>query len=336
MSSTKNIFSIFLTAVFIILSSCGRESEKKDTKKTGSEPTSAWDEKISADSTNPDLYNQRAKYFLEKNNPKAALADAQKAFTLDSSKSEYYITLADAYFASNKTRLTKETLERCIKKDPENSNAIMKLAELLLYVKQNKESISYLNMALKLDQYNAKAYFMKGMNFKEIGDTASAISSMETATEQDPNYYAAYMQLGLLNAAKKNPIAVDYYNNALRLQPTSNEALYDKAKFFQDFGDIKNAVETYNQLLKVNPKHKNAQFNLGVINLVLLKEPKEAIKYFTDAISSDDRYVEAYYARGLAFEKIGLKSNAMDDFTTALLINPDYQDARTSLEKYRK
>ena len=78
---------------------------------------------------------------------------------------------------------------------------------------------------------------MKGMNYKEIKDTAKAISSMQTAVEQDQTYYSAYIQLGILCAAQKNPLAVQYYKNAMRIQPNSTEAWYDLGKYYQDVKD---------------------------------------------------------------------------------------------------
>src|SRR6185369_1058886 len=149
-----------------------------------------------------------------------------------------------------------------------NVDAMLKLAELYFYVKKYDKSIEYINMALKINKYNAKAYFMKGMNYKEIKDTAKAISSMQTAVEQDQTYYNAYMQLGILNAAQKNPLAVQYYKNALRIQPNSTEAWYDIGKYYQDVMDWTQASEAYATLLKIDPKYKNAFYNLGVINLV--------------------------------------------------------------------
>ena len=56
---------------------------------------------------------------------------------------------------------------------------------------------------LKIDETIAKGYFLKGMCYKESGDTTRAISSFQTACEQDNQYYDAYVETGRLFAAKK-------------------------------------------------------------------------------------------------------------------------------------
>lgn len=328
-----------LLFVFFIafISSCDKKTGEGTSGNNDSIPPqlAELNEKIEDEPSNAANYHERAKYFFERRNFKSAIPDAEKALQLDSSKIDYYLSLSDIYFTSNRTRLSKETLEKGVKKFPNNTDALLKLAELMLYVKQHEESIKYINQALKQDQYIAKAYFMKGMNFKEMGDTASAISSMETAVEQDQQYYAAYVQLGLLYAAKKNPLSLDYYNNALKLKPNSKEVLYNIGKFHQDNKKYDKAIDAYNYLLKVDSTYKHAHFNLGVINLAYLNKPEEAIKHFTNATRVDDHYAEAFFGRGTAFELEGYPKQAEDDYVTALLINPDYEPARESLDKLR-
>jgi tetratricopeptide (TPR) repeat protein len=224
-------------------------------------------------------------------------------------------------------------LEKCIKLDDKNVDAMLKLAELYFYVNKNDKSFEYINMALKINKYNAKAYFLKGMNYKEIKDTTKAISSMQTAVEQDQTYYNAYIQLGILNAAQRNPLAVQYYKNALRIQPNSTEAWYNLGKFYQDVEDWKQATDAYNTLLKIDPKYKNARYNLAVINLVGTKDYNKALEYFTEAIKADPTYIEAYYGRGVCYQTMKDKKNAAIDFQACLSIDPKFEKADIALKQ---
>ena len=313
----------------------GDDNGSTDTTSADSAPAAleALNKQLLADPNNPDLYHQRAKYHLEKNKDvNSALRDMGSALKIDSTKADYFLTLSDLYFTMNKTGNAKAALEKAIEVDPKNTEAMLKLAELYLYVRKHQESINYINQALKIDQYNARGYFMKGMNYKEIGDTSLAISSMETAVEQDPQYYAAYVQLGLLYAAKKNPLAESYYNNALRLKPNSLEVLYNKAKFYQDMGNWNAAIQGYTELLKLDPSYKYAHFNLGVIHLVNLKVYDQALTHFSNAIQSDPNYKEAYYGRGTAYQSLGDVQNAAKDYSAALRIDPSYEPAAQALK----
>jgi tetratricopeptide (TPR) repeat protein len=335
----KVIFSILSFCGFVLLTSCGGDGSKSQTAAADSanakspEALQKLNAQINQNPNDADLYHQRAKYYFFDKNFTAGLDDMNKVMSLDSSKAVYFLTLSDLYFVTNQTAKSKRALEKCIQLDNQNVEAILKLAELYLYVTKYDKSIEYINMALKINEHNAKAYFMKGMNYKELKDTMRAISSMQTAVEQDQQYYNAYIQLGLLHAAKRNVLAVDYYKNALRIQPASTEAWYDLAKFYQDVQEWKQAIEGYNKLLKIDPNYKNAHYNLGVIYLVGLKEYQLALNHFSDAIKIDTHYTEAYYGQGLCYQAMGDKKNAMLAFQTCLSINPQFELASIALKK---
>ncbi len=340
MKHTKFIF--FLPVFFLLFCAC--DSTETAQKKTVNDTTTIktpeeLNQLNSAIAANPGddvLYNKRAKYYYSTNNLTAGFQDIEKALSLDSTKAEYYLTLSNFYFSANKTSNAKTALEKCISLDEKNVGALLKLAELYLYVTKYNKAIEYINKALKIDMYNSSGYFMKGMCYKELKDTAKAISSMQTAVEQDKQYYHAYMQLGILCAAQKNRLAVDYYKNAIRIQPKSIEAWYDLGKYYQDINDADNAIETYKTLLKFDPDNKFVHHNMGVIYLTSLKLNEKAIESFTNAINSDPKYVEAYYGRGLTYQTIGDKKNAIANFQSCLAITPDYELAQVALKKLNK
>ena len=330
--------TIAVLASLMIFTSCGDNKKAEKEIKTDSVKSEipaelkAINEKLLKSPNDPELYNQRAKYFVGLQAYNDALTDMTRAINMDSSKADYYLTISNIYFAVNRSGEAKKALEKCISLEPENTEAILKLAELYLYVRKNEKSIELINQALRKDKYNAKAYFLKGMNFKEMKDTARAISSMNTAVEQDQQYYNAYMQLGLLTAAQGNKVAVEYYKNALRIQPKSSEAWYDLGKFYQDIKDYDNAIGTYTTLLTFE-NNLSALYNMGVIHLVGLKQYSKALEYFTAAINVDPKYVEAYYGRGLCYRSMNDPKKAAAEFQTCLSLNPDYAPAKVALGK---
>ncbi len=337
----KNIFTIGCLLSAIMFASCNNEQKQNETKTqdTTSVKTPAQlselNTQLLANPNSGTLLNKRANYYLNKNNFNEAMQDITKAISIDSSQSDYFLTLSNVYFMTNQTGNSKSALEKSIKLDDKNVEAILKLAELYLYVKKNDKSIDYINMALKIDKYNAKAYFMKGMNFKEKHDTARAISSMQTAVEQDQTYYNAYIQLGLLCAAQHNPLASQYYKNAIKINPKSTEAWYDLGKYEQDEGYWNKALEAYNELLKVDGRYKYAHYNMGVIYFMGLKKNEEAIGQFTEAITIEPKYVEAYYARGVVYKEMKNRKKAVEDFNACMAITPEYEPAVVALREMK-
>jgi tetratricopeptide (TPR) repeat protein len=341
--NTKPFFFALCLAVFITFTACDNTTKnnpqalaRDSTASAIPEELKQLNQQLKANPNNAELYHKRALFYMNTKKYSQGLADMLIAVNIDTTNAKYFLTLSDFYFIDNQTSKTKAALEKCIALDDKNTDAFLKLAELYLYVRKYEESIKYINMALKIDQYNAKGYFMKGMNYKELKDTARAISSMQTAVEQDQQYYNAFVQLGMLCAAKKNPLAVEYYKNAIKINPKSIEALYSLAKYYQDTEAFEKSIEAYNNLLKVESKSMNTYYNLGVIHLINLKKYNEAVNYFTTAAQINPKYVQAYYGRALSYQALGNKKQALTDFEACVNINPQFEPAVEELKKYKK
>jgi tetratricopeptide (TPR) repeat protein len=273
------------------------------------------------------LYHKRARIYISLKEFSEAVNDSKRAIRIDSTKPEYYLTLVDAYFIKNDTRLAKELLEIIERKFPDNAEGLLKLGEIYYLVQNYQKAIEYVNKALKIDEHSARAYYIKGTIYRESGDTARAISSLETAVEQDNTYADAFYDIGLMYAARKNPLAFEYYDNVLRLDPNNLNAGYARAKLMQDIGRTDEAIKEYERLIKLNSNCDNCYYNIGAIYLEVKKDPKKALENFTKAIEINPSYVEAYFARGYTYTKLKDKENAKADYNMCLRIEPNYNPA---------
>ena len=292
--------------------------------------------KITSDPKNAGLIHERAKLNVSRKNLSLALADMKTALDMDSTRPEFFLTLSDLYFSLGKSGNSKAALEKCLSIDEKNVEANLKMAELYLLVRSHDRSIDYIDRALKQDPHKARAYFMKGMNFKEMKDTAKAISSFRTAIDQNSEYYEAFMELGIIFSIRKDKLAVSYLSSALSLRPRSIEAIYARSMYFQETGDYNKAIEGYTSILALEPRNKNAHFNLGFIHQEYLHVLNQAIKHYGNAIASDSSYFEAFYNRGLCFETLGNIQAAREDYKKALALNPEYKPAVAGFKRVEK
>lgn len=336
---------LFLIAISVSLFSCkqGTEGVAEDTKRTdslskiiNSPELLALNKKILDNPDDANLYNERAKIYLQFKQLEDAINDTKRAIRMDTTNAAFYLTEADVFFAANETRNAKDVLETVVKKFPENTDGLLKLGELYYFVKQYENAFAKINQALKINENLAKGYYLKGNIYKEIGDTGKAISSLETAIEQDNKNPGIFLDLGLIYAAKKNPLAFEYYDNAISLDPLNSEALYAKAKLFQDINQIKEAVVLYERILKNDPTHVFSLYNLGAIEYGINKNPKKAIEYFTNAINSNPKYTQAYFARGVCYQEIKDNDNARADYSMCLQLTPNYEPAIEGLNSLGK
>lgn len=321
---------IFYSLIPVLLISCepGKEEakteEKKDTSAAGVR-LSGLDQMIAGNADNDSLLYQRALLLISMKRFDEAHRDMQKAVSLDSTKAFYFLTLSDIYFAGNRIMYARNALMKAAELEPQNLKARSKLAEVYFLLKKYNESVEQTAQMLKISPGNALAYFIRGMCYKESGDTTMALSAFQSAVESDRDYYNAHMQLGVLFQLKNNPVCMEYFNNSLRIKPESEEALYGRALFLQENGDYDRAIQDYTQILKINPRNKNAHYNLGYLHYTYLKVYNQAIKHYDDAIAADPNYAEAYYSRGLCYEAVGNIGAAKMDYEKSLQLRPGYE-----------
>ena len=325
-------FCCLLSTIFLF--SCGNNnSEKQKLSSSDSLPPDlvSINQQIDKDRGNPELYFKRAKYFFSEKKFSDAIGDMNIVLKIDSAKPRYYIFLSDLYFTQNKTRDTRDKLRKAISLDTTNTEALMKYSQLFYLLRKYDTAMFYINRSLHYDKANAVANFQKGMILKEWGDTTKAISSFQDAVKIDQKYYDAYMQLGILFAAKKNHMALDYFNDALSIDPNSTETHYAKGKLLQDVGDYDNALAEYNTILQTSPDNQDATFNIGAIYYEQ-KKYDDAIEKFNLTIKRDENFFRGYYGRGRCYEAKKEKDKAIDDYKHCLALKPDFKLASIQMD----
>lgn len=340
----KKLFYFGSILSALLFTACGGKKEEQsaadalhaDSLSTqfNSPELKALNEEILKEPSSADLYSKRAAVYLKLKQFEEAISDSRRAIKLDSLNEKYYLTLVDVFFSNNNTRQAKELLENTEKKFPNNTETLLKLSELYFLVKQYQKAIEYANKALKIDENIARAYYIKGSIYRESGDTAKAISSLVTATEQDNTYKDAFYDLGVIYAAKKNPLAMQYYENAIRLNPSDQGYQYARAKLLQDLDKTDEAIEEYQKIV-AKGSCENCLYNLGAIYLELKKDKKTALDYFTKAIAANPSYLEAYFARAYTYMQLNDKQSARADYELCLKLKPDYEDAARALDNLK-
>jgi tetratricopeptide (TPR) repeat protein len=280
-------FKIIFFSVFFLLfmASCGNHDNTAGHETNNSDPTKLilgdLNKKIETDPGNADLYDSRARYYMYDSQFELALKDINKAVTISPDKAAYYLTLSDVYLLMGKSINSGDALKKALSLDPKNNQAFLRMAKLNLIIKEYKTSMEYIRKAIDVESVNPQAYFTKALVLLETGDTVKAVEDLKKAVDQNQEYFEALMELGELYSMKKDPMAVDYFKNALKIQPGSKEALYMLGMFYQESGQYENAIKTYTSLSRIDSTSRNAPFNIGYIYLVYLKEFNKAVDYFS-------------------------------------------------------
>jgi Cytochrome c biogenesis factor len=109
-------------------------------------------------------------------------------------------------------------------------------------------------------------------------EAAAQIRDLEIATAQKPGDQGAWIDLANLYFDAHQPQkSVAAYEKAVALGPVSPDVWTDYGSMLREAGQAKKAVESFDAALKQNPKHQNALFNKGVVQLHDLKDRAGAL-----------------------------------------------------------
>jgi tetratricopeptide (TPR) repeat protein len=285
---------------------------------------------IMKDSINDKLYYQRGEAYYNLENYDGAIHDLIKAINIDSLQYPYYHLLTDVLLDYYRSKEAVLTMERCVELLPDSRPSLLKLSEVYLILKQYEESSGICNILLSRNQQDPEAYFMLGMNFRAKEDIDRSINAFQTATELNPDLVDAWLILGQLYEEKGDPIAIEYYNSAVNVNPDNIAALHSKAFYLQNNNKLPEAIELYRHISTIDKYYTDAYLNCGILYLTLDSTERALEQFDIMARTKLDSPI-AYYYRGQAHQELGNLDAAKENYITALNLNPDYTKAKIAL-----
>ncbi len=296
-------------------------------------------EQINNNSENPHYWASRAKYFLRQGQISEALTDMSSAVRLDSNNTTYRNYLGDLQITTLDLDNAMINYEYTLSVDSSNAKAYVGIGHIYALVNNPGLATGFLNKAYQIDPYLSEAYFLEGLiyrsDFYETKRDESwdrAISSFQTAVEQNPKYYSAYIEMGVMHAEQDHDIALEYYNAALSIQPKSIEAWYNKGMFFQSKQKYKEAKTCYRKINEIDSTYTESYYNQGYIHLVYEKQLDSAIYFFNETIKHDSLHIYAHNNLGLSYERNLQLDLAKASYQKAIALNPDFELAKKNLK----
>jgi tetratricopeptide (TPR) repeat protein len=267
---------------------------------------------------------------IEKMRFEDAMADGARAYRLDSSRLDTRILYAQALL--NKQNYTTEDIFRAqnqfkyiIKKDSKNPRALVGLANTYSFFQDNEKAFKYINQALRIDPKFRDAYLLKGSIYRNLGNFERAVSSYETAVQQDPKFTVGYLWLGSLYEMKEDPICIEYYTTAYRIEPKNPDVIYSLAYAKQKFGKEKAATSLYRKMIRLDDTYSDAYFQIGYMKQFSEEDLDSAMFYYEKVLEIEPRHVETYHNVGLIYEERNDISNALLTYAKALKNDPNFE-----------
>lgn len=292
------------------------------------------DSMIQLEPRNADLYYDRALYYYQEGNEPKAIADVYSALHIDSANISYYMLAGELFIETGQGDKAVAIMSKANNMIPGNEDLHLKSIVYNYYLKDYETALMFTNDLIALNKYNPDAYFFKGLIYQEMGQKNKAISAFQTCVEVDPTYYNAHMQLGLIFSKQEDELALQYFENAIALDPSSREAYYAKAYFYQDKKDFNAAIKHYREMVALNPKDHEVFFNIGHC-YIGLDSLEKAYKNFDIATQIQPQYAGAYFMKGTVREMQGANEEALQHYEQALIMLPEDEKIADAVERLK-
>ncbi len=228
---------------------------------------------------------------------------------------------------------TEESLKTAIAKFPDSLLLKESLIQLYRDSGNYDKAIITITNTLQKDSNNPRLWKIKATLLVENEDTVNAIKAFEKTIEisPEPDYI---ISLGRLYAETKNAKAMDIAGALIKNNKAyaEKDALFIKGLYYNYSGDKIKAISFFNNCLTIDYTFMLA-YREKAIALYDLGKFEEALAVLIKAVTLQNNFDEGYYWKGRCLEKLNRINDAIENYQTALLYDPNFVEAKEALAR---
>ena len=190
-----------------------------------------------------------------------------------------------------------------------------------------KNSIELSKHALRATKNNHVANNILASALFRERKIEESIDYYNEALRINPYYASAYCNRGIAYAALgQHQRAIGNYNKAIQLQPELFLAYYNRGNAYAELGRYQSAIEDFNKAFSLKPDSIDLYNSRGNA-YTALGQHRQALEDFNNAIRINSNNAVVYNNRGAIWGKLGQYQRAVEDFNEAIYLKQDYADA---------
>jgi len=331
---------LFLAAIILSIGACKNDkpattsstNQKKAIGSTGIASIDNLTAEISKNSSDATLFAARAKAFHENEGYDNAILDMAMAMKIDSTNADYHHQLSEIYLDYFKSRLALQTMQRCVSLHPRRIKSLLYLSEIQQILKQYDASMSTITRVMSIEPDNPEGFYMIGLNHILMGNKTMAIKTLQKSVDLNPDHTDAWTLLGKIFTEDNDPLAEQYFENAVQSSPDDIDILFNKASYLHNTDRLDQAATILKRIVKADRNYVNAYQSLGII-YVEKDSMQKAYDNFNIAVNVDPQFGIGYYYRGYSAEMLGILQSAKKDYQSVLNFDPDFERAKTGMAR---
>lgn len=200
------------------------------------------------------------------NHPAAIESALKRASALDANQPDVLAAWARWYFAKGDFKTTEDYLRRAIAAKPDAARPYVDLGDLYLNsLHDTNRAVAAYRKATALDPKSAGAQAGLGSALLAQSDMAGAIRAFNQSATLAPNNPLPRIALGRIHASQRQfKEAERQFAMALSLQPNLSSILLERADALLLDKRAVEAIASYRNAVKADPKHLLARVKLGM------------------------------------------------------------------------
>jgi tetratricopeptide (TPR) repeat protein len=290
--------------------------------------------KLKTDPNDKASATELAADYLQINRADLALPLTQKLLQSGTKTAQVYYFDGLAQTALGHTKEATADLENAANLEPTNPGVLGTLTNMYLQLNRPLDAERIAKRALTFNKDDKNAYLAYGSVLATEGKYDEARQQFEGAAKLDPKDVRPIL-LEAQTYTQQNAIALamGLYDRAIAIDPTNVEALIGKARISSTQHNVKDAVATYEQILKlqVDPNDKVSVIDQEAVVYANEKMDAEASAAYQRAITQFPNVLSAHTAYGEYLESKNDKTGAEREYITGAGPNRDQVDALARL-----
>nr|CAG4718334.1 unnamed protein product [Naegleria fowleri] len=176
--------------------------------------------------------------------------------------------------------------------------------------------------ALNLNSRNVTAISGLSACYLILGDILMAKKLIENAKSIDPSYYHIYHVSGmLLDEEKDYEGAIEMYTKASILNPMYARSHYNKALTFEKKFRFSEAIQEYEECLRIDPNHSHSIQNLSYLYYQDSGQRDKSKKLLDEFMKNNDD-ADTLSSISDSFRDLGEDTKACEVITRAIILQP--------------
>jgi tetratricopeptide (TPR) repeat protein len=251
-----------------------------------------------------------------------AINYCNKAISLYPGLTEAYNNKGLAYDKLKQYDQSIENYNKAIQLDPRYASAYNNRGMSYHSLKKYQQAIEDYNKALSLQPDFAYVYSNRGSAYFMLGQYENAIEDYDKAIQRQPDYASAYKNRSSLYFTQgKNSLGCNDAQKACELGDCKALTLA-KGKGLCGPANRETAVDLVDKKEETVADWINREQTLW--NGKEYSDPVKAVEYLNNAIKLKQDNASYYNKRGLAYYHLGNYKSAMEDYSKAIRLKPDF------------